>query len=122
MFRFKIVEPADIIEYYNCLNVGGHAAPQDRIRQCRCKDPWLGPPAFHFTSNFTVFPFGIMAKILDMSHKLIAGGLIVASFGGFAFISQRFWSLVQHMKVVYAPKSPDSPIASPPSPGSPKLS
>ena len=53
MFRFKIVEPADIIEYYNCLNVGGHAAPQDRIRQCRCKDPWLGPPAFHFTSNFT---------------------------------------------------------------------
>ena len=48
-------------------------------------------------------------NILNLGHKLIAGSLIIVSVGGFTFISQRFWSLIQHMKVHYKVEKEDPP-------------
>ena len=48
-------------------------------------------------------------RVLNLGHKVIAGTLIAFSFGGLAFVGQRFWSLIQHFKVVYPP-TPAPPV------------
>ena len=39
-----------------------------------------------------------MGRMLDVAHRVVAGALVVVSFGGLALWSERFWDLIQHTK------------------------